>query len=159
MCPADAEFTKQSVGVGGDPNAYYITFKTYVPDDSVVGYIEHLGDKVDSEILTNITTDNYGRRYQPTWLAVAKYDESTGTWSYYGKNSSADKFIGWDYQIDWYDADGVMVASDSIRINLSNEDCHNGLRPYYGSSDISVEVKSMQEDIAEIKETYTWSEM
>lgn len=160
MCPADAKFTKQSVGDGGDINSYYVTFKTYVPDDSVVGYIEHLDDKVDSEVLTNIATDENGRRYQPTWLAVAKYDESSGTWNYYGKNSSADRFIGWDYQIDWYNADGVMVASDSIRINLSNEECHNGIRPYYGpNNDVSTDVAELQETVAVMQEAYSWGEM
>ena len=53
MCPNDAEFAKQSVGAGGNANTYYMTFKVYVPNESVVGYIEHLDDQVDSEILTN----------------------------------------------------------------------------------------------------------
>lgn len=131
MVPKSAVFTKQNVGVGGDANSYYATFKTYVPNDDVVGYIEHLGDQVDSEVLTDLKTDKYGRRYQPTWLALAKYDATTGTWTYYGNSSSANKYIGYDYQIDWYNADGVMIASDSIRINLSNEDCHSVTEPYY----------------------------
>lgn len=131
MCPTDAVWKKQTVGEGGDANKYYATFKTYVPNDEVVGYIEHLGDQVDSEILTTFSTDKYGRRYQPTWLAFASYDESTDTWTYYGKNSSTNKYIGWDYQIDWYNADGVMIASDSVRINLSNENCHSSIEPYY----------------------------
>lgn len=131
MCPADATFTKQAVGAGGDANKYYMTFKTYVPNDSVVGYIEHLNGQSDSEILTNFSVDKYGRRYQPTWLGVATYDESTGTWNYYGEKSSTDKYVGWDYQIDWYNADGKIVASDAIRINLSNEACHNNIEPFY----------------------------
>lgn len=131
MVPANAKFVKQAVGAGGDANSYYMTFKTYAPSDDVVGYIEHLGDKVDNEILTNLAIDKYGRRYQPTWLAIAKYDYATDAWTYYGKNSTARKYIGWDYQIDWYNADGVMVASDCIRINLSNEGCHNVVNPYY----------------------------
>ena len=131
MCPANSEWVKQSVGNGGDASCYYGTFKTYVPNDEVVGYIEHLGDKVDSEILTSFSVDEYGRKYQPTWLALAKYDEATDTWSYYGEKSSTEKYIGWDYQIDWYNADGVMIASDSVRINLSNEECHSSIEPYY----------------------------
>ena len=133
MCPADAEFTKQAVGTGGDANTYYMTFKTYVPNDDIVGYVEHINGQVDSEILTDLKTDVYGRRYQPTWLGIAKYDETAGTWTYYGKNSSVDKYIGWDYQIDWYNADGEVVGSDSIRINLSNEACHNNIEPFYMS--------------------------
>lgn len=134
MCPQNSEWMLQNVGTGGDPNCYYCTFKTYVPNNDVVGYIEHLGDKVDSEILTNLYTDEYGRRYQPTWLALAKYDEATDVWTYYGSNSTANHYIGWDYQIDWYNANGVMIASDSIRINLSNEECRSSAEPYYVSN-------------------------
>lgn len=131
MVPADAEFVKQSVGAGGDANSYYMTFKTYAPSDDVVGYVEHLGGQTDEEVLTDLKTDAYGRRYQPTWLALAKYDEANDVWNYYGKSSTVRKYIGWDYQIDWYNADGVIVASDKIRINLSNEACHNVIEPYY----------------------------
>lgn len=131
MCPVGTQFKTQAVGAGGDPNSYYMTFKTYVPNDNVVGYIEHLGDQVDEEILTTFSTDVYGRRYQPTWLALAKYDETTDTWTYYGEKSTTDKYIGYDYQIDWYDANGVVIASDKIRINLTNEVCHNEIKPFY----------------------------
>ena len=137
MCPENAVFTKQSVGTGGDPSAYYGTLKTYAPNDAVVGYMEHLGNQSDSEILTDLKTDEYGRKYQPTWLALAKYDETTG-WTYYGKNSSVDKYIGWDYQIDWYNAEGVMIASDSVRINLANEGCYSVVEPYYVNDAIKV---------------------
>lgn len=142
MCPKDSVFTKQAVGTGGDANSYYMTFKTYVYNDNVVGYKEHLGNQVDAEILTDLKTDEYGRRYQPTWLAIAKYDEATNTWSYYGSNSTSSKMTGWDYQIDFYDANGVMIASDSVRINLSNENCHSIIKPYYGVSEMTeVETK------------------
>ena len=144
MCPADAVFTKQSVGTGGDPNCYYGTLKVYVPNDAVVGYIEHLGNQVDSEILTDFSTDDKGRRYQPTWLALAKYDEASDSWTYYGENSTTDKYIGWDYRIDWYNSDGVMIASDSVRINLSNEGCHYTIEPYY--------ITALRSDIEELKE-------
>jgi hypothetical protein len=154
MCPVDAVFDKQNVGVGGDANCYYMTFKTYAPSDDAVGYIEHLGGQSDKEILTDLKTDTYGRRYQPTWLALARYDEATGVWNYYGKNSSESKYIGWDYQIDWYNADGVMIASDSVRINLSNEDCHSVIKPYYvGAMMIEVDTK-IEEKIKEVESSY-----
>jgi hypothetical protein len=160
MCPADAEFVKQAVGVGGDANSYYMTFKTYAPDDRAVGYIEHINGQADGEILTTFSVDEYGRRYQPTWLALAKYDEATGTWTYYGKNSSVDKYIGWDYQIDWYDADGVMISTDSIRINLSNEGCHNNIKPYYVANYATTEeVATIKESITDMSKSYTWGEM
>jgi hypothetical protein len=160
MIPENAEFKKQAVGENGDSDTYYMGLRTYAPDDGVVGYIEHIGDQTDSEILTDISIDEYGRRYQTTWLGLAKYDKSTDTWSYYGKNSSIERFIGWDYRIDWYDKNNVKVASDSVRINLSNEECHNSLRPYYGpNSDLSTDVTELQETLAEMREMYSWSEM
>lgn len=160
MCPTDAEFTKQTVGAGGDANTYYMTLKTYVPNDGVVGYIEHIGNNADAEVLNDIKIDEYGRRYQPTWLGLAKYDEATSTWTYYGAQSTATKFIGWDYQIDWYDANNKMIASDSVRINLSNESCHNITRAYYGpENDITTEVESVKETVAAMEESYTWGEM
>ena len=154
MCPADSVWKKQNVGTGGDPNCYYGTFKTYVPSDDIVGYIEHLGNQVDEEILTTFSTDKYGRRYQPTWLALARFDSSADKWSYYGASSTIEKYIGWDYQIDWYNADGVVVASDSIRINLSNEKCHSVAEPYYVGS-IRKEVDTrIEEKIAEVEAAY-----
>lgn len=131
MCPQNSEWHLQNVGVGGDANTYYVTFKTYAPNDDCVGYREHLGDQSDAEVLTDLKVDAYGRRYQPTWLGVAKHDVDTNTWSYYGAQSTVGRYIGWDYQIDWYNADGVMIASDNVRINLSNEDCHATKEPYF----------------------------
>lgn len=154
MCPKDSEFSKQSVGAGGDANSYYVTLKTYAPSDDIVGYIEHLGGQSDSEVLTDLKTDSYGRKYQPTWLAVAKYDEVTDAWTYYGANSSENHYIGYDYQIDWYDANGVMIGSDSIRINLSNEDCHYFIEPYYVGSMMKEVDTRIEEKIAEVESAY-----
>jgi hypothetical protein len=153
MCPTNAEFKKQEVGVGGDANSYYMTFKTYAPNDRAVGYIEHLNDQSDSEILTKFSVDKHGRRYQSTWLSVAKYNETTGNWDYYGKESSVSKYIGYDYGIDWFDENNVMIATSTIRINLSNEDCHNNVKPYYMTdyvtsgelNDVKVQVEGIVE--------------
>lgn len=151
MCPVGTTFTKQAVGAGGDANSYYGTLKVYVPNDAVAGCIEHLNDEADSEILTEFSTDKYGRRYQPTWLALAKYDDATSAWTYYGANSTVEKYIGWDYQIDWYDANGVMIASDCIRINLSNEACHSSIEPYYLVG-LKAELEALKESNAEVVE-------
>ena len=160
MCPEGTQFVKQNVGAGGDSNNYYMTFKTYAPSDKAVGYIEHLGNQVDSEILTNLSTDAYGRKYQPTWLSVAKYDEATDTWTYYGANSSEGKYIGWDYQIDWYDANGVMIASDNVRINLSNESCHNTIKPFYMSEyATSIEIDEISNKVDTLVTAMSWSEL
>ena len=141
MVPAGAEWAKQNVGEGGDANSYYCTFKTYCPEGAV-GYMEHLGNQVDSEILTNLNTDEHGRKYQPTWLALAKYDETAGSWTYYGEKSTVNHYIGWDYQIDWFNSENVMIGSDCIRINLSNENCHATIEPYY-VSEVKTEVEAM----------------
>ena len=154
MCPEDSVFTKQVVGAGDDPNSYYCTLKTYVFDDNIVGYKEHLGSQVDKEILKDLKTDEFGHRYQPSWLALAKYDEATGVWNYYGKSSSKDHMIGWDYQIDWFDANDVMIASDSIRINLANEDCYFTNEPYYVES-IKKEIDTkIEEKLVEVESAY-----
>lgn len=153
MCRENAVFSEQSVGVGGDPKCYYTTLKTYVFDDNVVGYKEHLNGQVDNEILTDLKTDEYGRRYQPTWLSLARLGDD-GNWSYYGKSSSEEKFIGFDYQIDFYDANGVMIGSDTVRINLSNEGCHFINEPYYvGKIRKEVDAK-IEEKIAEVEASY-----
>lgn len=160
MCPNGAEYNLQNVGVGGDSNTYYVTFRTYAPSNDVVGYVEHLGGQSDAEILKDIKTDKYGRRYQTTWLGVARLDTASGIWNYYGKNSSVDKFIGWDYQIDWYDENDVMVASDNIRINLSNESCHNETMPYYMSKYATNErVAALEESFGDMSESYIWGEI
>lgn len=148
MAPADTQWTKQNVGNGGDPDAHYMTFKTYFPENAI-GYIEHLNGQSDNEILNTFSTDEHGRRYQPTWLALAKYDEATDTWTYYGKNSTVNKYIGWDYQIDWFDASGVMIDSDCIRINLSNEDCHSEIKPYYWN-ELSTKINQIENKIEEV---------
>lgn len=153
MCKSDAAFVKQAVGTGGNPNCFYVTLKTYAPDDAV-GYIEHLGEQVDAEVLTDLKTDEYGRKYQLTWLAVAVYDEASGTWSYYGKSSSKNKYIGWDYQIDFYDVDGVMIESDCVRINLSNEQCHSTVEPYYVGEMMAEIGTKIEEKIEEINVGY-----
>ena len=154
MCKQDSEWKLQNVGAGGDSTCYYCTFKTYVPNDNVVGYIERMGTQVDSEILNTFSTDEHGRRYQVTWLALAKHNEETDTWSYYGANSTVNKYIGWDYQIDWYDANGVVIASDSVRINLSNEDCHYAIEPYYVGSIMKNINTIIDEKIAESESVY-----
>ena len=154
MCPANSHWTKQSVGAGGDSNNYYGTLKTYVPNDDVVGYIEHLGDQVDSQILTEFSIDKYGRRYQSTWLALANYNEATNTWTYYGAKSTLEKYIGWNYQIDWYNADGVVIESDCIRINLSNEKCHYSIEPSYVTGLVAKANSYTDEQIAALNNAF-----
>ena len=140
MCPSDTEWSFQQVGATGNANMHYIAFKAYAPSDDVVSFREDM-----SEIIADMTMhtfegnafagiDQYGRKYSIVWLAVAVYDTATGTWSYYGERSTPEKQIGWYYSVEWYNAAGVRIAADTIRINLTNEGCHTSSSPYYVTS-------------------------
>lgn len=154
LVPENAVFKKQSVGTGGNANMYYMTFRTYIYNNDVVGYREYINEQFDAEVLTDLKVDKYGRKYQPTWLSIASYDESTNTWTYFGAKSQTDKYIGWDYRIDWYNADGIVIASDKIRINLSNENCHYVIEPSYVSKAIDTANAYTDEQIAKIENAY-----
>ena len=139
MCPADTQWVHQQVGANGNANMYYMGFKAYAP----AGAVSFKED--DSEIIADQTmyyfenndfagVDKYGRKYSIVWLALASYDEATQTWTYFGAKSSKERYIGWYYSVEWYDENGAMIESDMIRINLSNEECHKNIEPYYMSN-------------------------
>lgn len=131
FCQDDAVFTKQNVGENGNENMYYATFKVYAPEGAVSLKEGDKGVIVD-EMIQLKHTDAFGRKYKPMWIALANYDEDLEVWSYFGKNSTSQKYLGWSYIVEWYDENGKMINTDAIRINLSNKDCHNSLAPYYG---------------------------
>ena len=136
MCPKNTVFQKQSVGATGNENMYYMGFKAYAPANATHFKEGDRGVIVDE--LFDFTgsfagTDAYGRNYSIVWLALASYDPDADSWTYYGASSSTEKYIGWTYIVEWYDANGVIIYTDKIRINLSNEDCHLSLAPYYGA--------------------------
>lgn len=136
MVPADTKFEHQNSGANADKNQYYMGFKAYAPEGAV-SFKEDLGEIIADNTMYYFEgndfagIDAYGRKYSICWLSVAKYDETTQTWSTYGAQSSKDKYLGYYYSVEWYDANGVKIDSDTIRINLSNEDCHNAIEPYY----------------------------
>lgn len=160
MCPVDTKFTKQSVGANGNANMYYMTFKAYAPD-SAVSFKEGDRGVIIDEMHTfdesAAGVDEFGRKYSVCWLALASYNESTDTWSYFGKNSTESKYIGWDYVVEWYDKDGIRIGFDTVRINLSNEDCHYNNKPYYMANyATTTEVSAMRDSI---NESIVWAEM
>ena len=138
MCPADTQWALQQVGAGGDSSKYYIGFKAYAPASNVNSFKESLAKTMTDQTMYYFVNnefagiDSNGRKYSIVWLPVAKHNDDD-TWTYYGANSTADKLIGWNYCVEWYDANGVCIASDLIRINLSNEDVHASIEPYYMS--------------------------
>lgn len=134
MCPADTKWVKQSVGMGGNGSMYYMGFKAYAPEGAVSFKEGDSGVIVDEMFTFDDAfagVDEFGRKYSICWFALATYDSDTDTWAYFGKNSTTKKYIGWTYCVEWYDANGVVIESDNIRINLSNEACHYGIEPYY----------------------------
>ena len=157
MCPADTVWAKQNVGSTGNPNMYYMGFKAYAPDGAVSfkeDSQEFIADQTMYYFEDNdfAGIDKYGRKYSIVWLALASYDEASDAWSYFGKKSTVEKYIGWYYSVEWYDANGVVIASDRIRINLSNEDCHLAIEPFY-MANVTAEVKKyVDEQIEEISE-------
>lgn len=133
FCPVDTEWTEQNVGPTGNANMYYMGFKAYAPENAVSFKEGDRGVIIDEMFTFDddfAGIDEYGRKYSICWLALASKN-SAGEWTYYGKNSSVEKYIGWDYVVEWYDENGIIISSDKIRINLSNESCHSQIAPSY----------------------------
>ena len=157
MCPKDTKWEKQSVGATGNANMYYMAFKAYAPEDAVSfkegdqGIIE---DKMFTFVDNDFAgTDEFGRNYSIVWLPLASCD-GTGVWTYFGNNSTIEKFIGWTYVVEWYNENGVLIDSDSIRINLSNENCHSSIEPYY-ISNVNAEIDTKIENVMKETKSYT----
>lgn len=140
LCPTDTQWELQNVGANGDASRYYVGFKAYAPNDNVVSFKEDLAKTITDETMYYFVDnefagiDAYGRKYSIVWLPVASYDEATTTWTYSGINSSTSRYLGWYYSVEWYDANGKLVDSDTIRINLTNEACHSSIEPFYMGS-------------------------
>lgn len=159
MCPVGTEFTKQNVGATGNANMYYMGFKAYAPDGAV-SFKEDDKAIIEDQTMYYFENNDFagidenGRKYSIVWLALASYDEASDTWSYFGASSTAEKYIGWYYSVEWYDANGVMIASDCIRINLSNENCHSSIEPYYVGNMMKEINTKIEEKIAEVESAY-----
>jgi len=157
MCPANTEWVLQNSGENANKSAYYIGFKADAPDDSVVSFKEDLAEIIADDTMYYFENnefagvDEYGRKYSITWLPVAAYDEATGKWTYHGSLSSVEKYMGWYYTVEWYNADGLKVSADTIRINLSNEDCHVGTEPFY--------VAKLKASLAALEESLSWEDI
>ena len=134
MCPVDTEWEFQQSGEGSDANSYYIGFKAYAPEnansfkeDSAESITDNTMYYFEGNDFAGVDSD--GRKYSIVWLPVAVNEN--GVWTYYGSKSTEDHYIGWYYSVEWYDLNGELIASDCIRINLSNEECHSAIEPFY----------------------------
>lgn len=166
MCPADTKWELQNSGEGSDASVYYIGFRSYAPSEDVVSFKEDLNQTITDTTMYYFENnefagvDKYGRKYSIVWLPVAKYDETTSTWTYYGDSSTENKYIGWYYTVEWYNASGKIVAADTIRINLSNENCYGKIEPYYMNGFATVDsLKDVQDSVAEMEQSFVWGEM
>lgn len=157
MCPVGTKWVKQNVGSTENANMYYMGFKAFAPEGAVSFKEGDQGVIVDEMFTFDSAfagTDEFGRNYSICWLALASYDEALDEWTYYGKNSSVDKYIGWTYVVEWYDANEVMIGSDCIRINLSNEECYSSIEPYYVAEIIKEVDAKVEEKLAEADSAY-----
>ena len=140
MCGRETQWHLQSSGANADPNAYYIGLKIFAPNDEIFGFKEDTSAIINDTTMYRFTDNAFaginedGRKFSIIWLPVAVYDPAADVWTYYGAKSSTKKYVGWDYCVEWYDKDDKLVAMNSIRINLSNEECHYNNEPYYMSS-------------------------
>ena len=154
FCPKNTIWTKQVVGPTGNSNMYYMSFKAYAPEDAVYFKEGDKGTIIDEIFDFNgpfSGIDKYGRKYSIRWLALALYDENSNTWTYFGKNSTNSKYIGWTYVVEWYNSNKEIINSSSIRINLSNEECHFTSIPYYLNS---IDINALSQKEGDILELY-----
>ncbi len=138
MCPVGTQFELQSSGENADKSTYYIGFKAYAPVGAV-SFKEDLKTPITDPEMYYFEdndfagTDAYGRKYSIVWLPVAKHNDDD-TWTYYGAGSKAGKYVGWYYSVEWYDVNGKVIETDTIRINLTNEACHTTVEPFFMGS-------------------------
>ena len=162
MCPADTNWALQNVGEGGDSSKYYIGFRAYAPSSDVVSFKESLDKTMTDQTMYYFEGNDFagidanGRKYSIVWLPVAKHNDDN-TWTYYGAGSTSGKLIGWYYNVEWYDASGVCIASDLIKINLANENCVHDVEPYYMSGYVTD--AELEAAISDVSAIMSWSEI
>lgn len=137
LFPENSNWQLQTSGANANPNQWYFGVRIYAPSEDVVSFKEDMSAIISDDTMYYFEGNDYagidenGRKYSIIWLPAAQYDAEAESWTYFGKNSSTSKYIGWDYSVEWYNAAGVKVAADQIRINLSNEECHANPKDYY----------------------------
>ena len=131
MCPKDAEYQLQNSGQGSNKNAYYIGMNLFAPEGAVsfregecgLNPADAMPELEPAVKLADAPhgVDSLGRTYRARWIPVAVFDPNTGLWSYYAKGKGVGEFIGWKYEIVWFDANGVEIERNFMKIKLANE--------------------------------------
>ena len=146
MCPSNTEWTFQNPGATGNANMHYLGFKAYAPEDAE-SFKEDMKYPIEDQTIHTFDEsfsgiEPNGAKYSLIWLAAANYDGSS--WTYYGANSTVNKYIGWNYAVEWYNKEGTLIKSDLMRINLANEDCYNTMTPYYVANLTSTTIEELK---------------
>lgn len=126
---------KDTVWKANRENKYYMRAKLFAPDNAKY-FRDSLAKEITDEKYYEFENyefsgiDEYGRKYSIAWLPMASVTDDV--WTYDGDVSTVEKgFLGWYWHANWYDENKNLIGSDIIRINLSNESCHNFEQPYY----------------------------
>lgn len=105
-------------------STHLCSFKVYAPKnakyikerlDANVNNLDNVEIKEFSPKMAGIALDS--KKYSSLMVPVA-FKNIRGNWIYYGSSSSKSHFIGYFYNIEWYDENKDLISKDSIRINL-----------------------------------------
>ena len=151
MIPKTTDFANLNNAIAGAEDMRYIECHIYAPEGAVRHRFDFGGEIQEGTVEAfSGCTDEHGRIYIANVPPIASYDAATDTWVYYGANSTVKHYVGWNLTAEWFDENDVVIASDSIRINLSNEDCHYSIEPYY-VGEMTAEIKAYTDAQIEAK--------
>ena len=155
LCPKNAAWTHQVVYTEGDLNTYYLVVKAYAPSEAAsfkkgINNLE-VADEMFVFSGDEAGVDEQGRKYAVCYLPAAIYDSTTDKWTYIGAISTINDYFGYFYSFEWYNAEGNRIGGNSIRVNLSNENCHNYAVPYYMNEYITNETLEELIESGELK--------
>ncbi len=146
--PEDAPFKQPSGEANGrDDKNYYFGVRFFAPDGAVKFKEGEKAADGDFETFDGSSsgTDKYGRHYDVCWFPAARTEDEGHSWTYNGAGSEPGRCAGWYHTIEWYGEDEKPISSETVRVNLTNDGCHNSLKPSLGLENTA--------------ETLVWQEM
>lgn len=155
LCPKNTVWEHQVIYTEGDLNTYYLAIKAYAPDMAAsfkkgVNSLE-VSDEMFIFSGSDAGVDEQGRKYAICYLPAAVYDSTTDKWTYNGAISTINNYFGYFYSFEWYNAEGNQIGINFIKVNLSNENCHNYSKPYYMSDYITSDTLEELKESGELK--------